>query len=235
MNSLPELLVVMPVFNEQESIERVLMEWMSALEAANTGFLLLVINDGSTDGTADVLAKLGIHFGDKLEVRSRGNLGHGQTCLEGYRIALERNIPFILQIDSDGQSSAVHFHEFWSLRNSYDVIYGKRQRSDGMRRVFASALLRLLLRLRAGVDCVDANVPYRLMNARACGFAIRKIPPSIDLANIAMAICLKRNPAIRHGAVRIAFPPRIGGEPSVPFSKFAIKALELGQQIKQLN
>ena len=80
MNSLPELLVVMPVFNEQESIERVLMEWMSTLEAANTGFLLLVINDGSTDGTADVLAKLGIHFGDKLEVRSRGNLGHGQTA-----------------------------------------------------------------------------------------------------------------------------------------------------------
>lgn len=225
----------MPVFNEQKAIDRVVREWVTALEAANASFSLLVINDGSTDGTAEVLAQLESHFGGKLEVRSRGNLGHGQTCLEGYRIALERDIPFILQVDSDGQSSPVHFHEFWALRHSYDVIYGIRQRHDGVRRIIASAILRLLLRLRVGVDCVDANVPYRLMNARACAFAIKKIPRSIDLANIAMAICLKRNPAIRHGAVRIAFPPRIGGEPSVPFSKFAIKALELGQQIKQLN
>ena len=76
------------------------------------------------------------------------------------------------------------------------------------------------------------------MGAFICGLATAIAAPLhsvFDLANIAMAICLKRNPAIRHGAVRIAFPPRIGGEPSVPFSKFAIKALELGQQIKQLN
>lgn len=225
----------MPVFNEEESIDRVIREWMTALEAANASFLLLVINDGSTDGTAELLAKLEIHFGGKLEVLSRGNLGHGRTCLEGYRIALERNIPFILQIDSDGQSAPGHFHEFWRLRNSYDVIYGKRQRSDGLRRVIASATLRMLLRFCEGVDCVDANVPYRLMNARACAFAIGKIPPSINLSNIAMAICLKRNPAIRHGAVRITFPPRIGGEPSVPFSKFAIKAIELVRQIRQLK
>jgi len=153
--------------------------------------------------------------------------------MEGYRLAIDRGIPFILQIDSDGQSAPFHFHEMWSLRNDYDVIYGKRERSDGLRRVIASKVLRYALLILAKVNCVDANVPYRLMNTRSCAFAIRRIPEQIFLANVALAVLLRKQGEIRHGEIPISFPPRVGGEPSVPFRKFATKAVELFMQLKK--
>jgi dolichol-phosphate mannosyltransferase len=229
----PDLMVVMPVYNEEASIEAVVREWMSALLESDARFIFLILNDGSTDQTAAILANLKSDYGDALEFICRSNKGHGQTCVEGYRIALERDIPYILQIDSDGQSAPVHFHEMWSLRDGYDVIYGKRDRADGFRRVIASKVLRGALRILARVDCVDANVPYRLMNTRACAFAIQRIPDQIFLANIALAVLLRKNTAIRHGELPIRFPPRVGGEPSVPFRKFAAKAIELFVQLNK--
>ncbi len=231
----PQLLVVMPVFTERESVARVILDWIPILQETAADFLLLAIDDGSTDDTADILTFLKSGVGDRLEIISRPNRGHGQTCLQGYRIAVERNIPFILQIDSDGQSDPRYFPDFWDIREHHDVIYGKRSRQDGSRRVIASFVLRTYLQLLAGVDCVDANVPYRLMDTTACAKSIATIPAEIDLANIALAVCLRRDSSIRHGTIPIGFPPRHGGESSVPFSKFATKASELFEQLKLLK
>ncbi|GAA5128497.1 glycosyltransferase family 2 protein [Luteolibacter yonseiensis] len=228
----PRLLVVMPVFNEQASVEEVVRSWMAVLDETVGDFTLLTINDGSTDGTEAKLQDLAARFAPRMELLSRPNRGHGQTCVQGYLIALERKIPHILQIDSDGQSSPDHFADFWVLRDRFDVIYGKRSRRDGFRRVLASQILRTSLKLLTRADCVDANVPYRLMTGSSCASAIRAIPPDFDLANVALSVLLRKMPAIRHGQVPIGFPPRLGGEPSVPFFKFATKARELFQQLR---
>lgn len=222
----------MPVFNEHCSISRVVHDWFAILDRSVDDFILLSINDGSTDDTETILGSLKSELGSRLEIISRPNRGHGQTCLQGYRIALERNIPHILQIDSDGQSDPVHFPEFWACRERFDVIYGKRSRHDGFRRIIASQILRISLRHFAKVDCVDANVPYRLMNTAACAPAILAIPAHFDLANVALAVALRKTPSVRHGQLPIGFPPRLGGEPSVPFLKFATKARELLQQLE---
>ena len=55
------------------------------------------------------------------------------------------------------------------------------------------------------------------------------------LANVALAALLVADSTIRHGAVPIRFLERFGGEPSVPFSKFAGKGLELVGQLKQIR
>lgn len=231
----PQLLVVLPIYNEQVSLRPVVQEWFTALSRHAPEFVLLAIDDGSKDDTKAILDVLAAEHGERLEIMSRPNRGHGQTCIEGYRIALDRRIPYILQIDSDGQSDPRHFPDFWKAREDHDVIYGKRSRQDGLRRILASGVLRLLLRLLTNVDCVDANVPYRLMNSPTCAGGIRSISPEFFLANIALAVALKRNPAIRHGKIDITFPARIGGEASVPFSKFAAKAIELFRQLKTLS
>jgi dolichol-phosphate mannosyltransferase len=233
--SSPELLIVMPVYNEEASVESVIREWFPELSRVACDFTFLAIDDGSKDSTLRVLRKLETEFGPQLEILSRENRGHGQSCLQGYRIAIERSILHILQIDSDGQSDPRHIHEFWNLRHDFDVIYGKRNRMDGLRRVVASRVLRWSLRLLAGADCIDANVPYRLMYSAACAPAIRSIPADFFLANVALAVRLRQTPGIRHGSVPIHFPPRRGGEPSVPFSKFAVKALQLFRQLKTLE
>jgi dolichol-phosphate mannosyltransferase len=234
-NAGPELLVVMPVYNEQASVRKVVLEWFQEIENWTERFLFLAINDGSTDGTEKILTRLRGQLGQRFEVINRENRGHGQTCLQGYRIAVERKIPHVFQIDSDGQCDPQYFFRFWRDREHFDVIYGKRRhREDGWRRTLASFVLKLTLLLFGRVYCVDANAPYRLMRTDILQDKLSKIPPGFFLANVALAILLKRDAAIRHGSVAIGFRERYGGEPLVRIGRFGEKAFELVAQLKRL-
>lgn len=232
----PELLIVMPVFNEQASLRKVVLEWFHEVENWTENFLFLVIDDGSNDQSLKILTRLQGNLGERLEIVSRGNLGHGQTCLQGYRLAIERNIPWIFQIDSDGQCDPQFFFRFWRDREKYDVIYGNRiHRDDGWRRVVASLVLRFTLLYFARVWCVDANVPYRLMKTSMVQRVIEKIPPDFFLANVGLAVLLRRDTFGRQGVVPIRFRERYGGEPSVQLSKFGMRAVELVQQLNRIR
>lgn len=234
--SAPELLIVMPVYNEQASVCKVVMEWFMELENWTENFVFLAINDGSKDGTLHILRRLREKLGPRLEIVDRENRGHGQSCIQGYKTAIERGVPYVLQIDSDGQCDPQFFFRFWRMRERFDVIYGKRKRrDDGIRRVIASMVLRSVLLSFCGVNCVDANVPYRLMKMSSCAAAIGKIPASFFLANVALAVLLRKTPGISQGVVNIRFRERYGGEPSVPFSRFATRAKELVNQCRSLQ
>lgn len=231
----PDLLIVMPAFNEEEAIAKVVGDWFYVLDQLVGNFLIWVVDDGSTDQTLDILLNMHETLGSRLEVYSRPNKGHGQSCIEGYRLASTRGIPFVLQVDSDGQCDPAYFRAFWDLRNQFDVIYGQRTREDGIRRIVASQFLRIMLASFFQVKCVDPNVPYRLMRTETCEVAFDHIPTDFFLANVALAYILRKDPQIRHGVVPIRFRERCGGEPSVPFSKFAVKARELFQQLRKLK
>ena len=225
----------MPVFNEQAAVGKVVREWFTALAAATPDFTFLTLNDGSTDGSLAALHALRAEFGPRLEIVDRPNRGHGQSCLQGYRIALERGVPFVFQIDSDGQCDPRFFAAFWQRRADFDALYGRRvRRDDGAARVVVSATERAFLLGLFGVNCVDANVPYRLLRTERLGPALARIPADFRLGNIALAVLLRKNPAIRHGSVPIHFRARDGGEPMVRLSGFAPKALELYRQLRAL-
>jgi len=232
----PELMIVLPVYNEQASVRKVLMEWFQEIENWTEDFVFTVIDDGSTDNTHRVLSRLREQLGPRLEIIRQENSGHGQSCLRGYRLAVERKIPFVFQIDSDGQCDPQYFFRFWRARHQYDVIYGHRlRRDDGWRRVVASLVLRWTLILFARVSCVDANVPYRLMRTEKLAPLLPKIGPDFFLANVALAVLFRRTPAVRHHAIPIRFRERYGGEPSVALGKFGAKAQELIRQIRSLG
>ena len=234
-HSQPKLLVVMPVYNEQAGVKKVILEWFQEIDNWTEDFIFLAINDGSVDETGKILTWLQKQLGKRLEVITRENRGHGQTCLQGYQVAIDRNIPYVFQIDSDGQCDSQYFFKFWRDRIKFDVIYGNRvRREDGWQRILASHILKLTLLLFGQVLCVDANTPYRLMLTGALKDKLPKIPSSFFLANVAMAVLLKRDTSIRHGCVPIVFGERYGGEPSVKIGRFLERALELISQLKQL-
>ncbi len=225
----------MPVYNEQASVAKAVLEWFREIERAVASFRFLVINDGSTDGTANILANLSGELGPRMEVFDRENRGHGQSCLQGYRIARERRIPFVFQIDSDGQCDPRYFAALWRERNRFDVVYGRRvRRDDGWRRVVASAVVRGFLLILFRVNCPDANVPYRLMRTAVLGPSLNRISKDFLLANIALAVLLKQSKGVSHGYVPIHFRDRYGGEPSVGLGKFGVKAAELYRQLRVL-
>ena len=230
-----QLLIVMPVYNEQASVRGVVEEWFRELEKWTPDFVFLAIDDGSTDNSAGVLRLLREQFGSRLEVLRQENRGHGQSCLRGYRVALDRDVPYVMQIDSDGQCDPRYFSRLWQMCTSCDVVYGNRtSRDDGWRRVLASLIVRAFLLVFFRVNCVDANVPYRIMRTPILGPILPCIAPDFVLANVALAVLLRKNPAIRQGSVPIGFRERSGGEPSVRLGRFADKAAELYRQLKSM-
>lgn len=230
----PELLVVMPAYNEQESVRKVVLEWFAEVECWTERFVFLAIDDGSRDGTRHVLQRLGDRLGTRFELLSHGNRGHGQSCLLGYRIACERGIPWVLQIDSDGQCDPASFHRFWRDRERHAVIYGYRWwRDDGFRRTIASVVLKLTLAAVCRTWCRDANVPYRLMQTAGLAAVLDTIPTDFMLANVALAVQLRRA-GWQEGCVPIRFRDRYAGTPSVRLGQFGGKARQLVEQLRGL-
>lgn len=231
----PELLVVMPVFNEEECLPSVLREWMGVLDRSSIDYRFLAIDDGSRDASAEILhAWKNGSAPHRFEFISQANRGHGATCMQGYRSACNAGVPWVFQIDSDGQCDPRFFFSLWEMRHEADVVYGvRRKRFDGWKRIAASVLLRFVVRISSGAWCVDANVPYRLMRTENLLPLLDSIPFGFDLANIALAVQLRRA-GWREAVVPIVFRCRAGGEPSVPLKRFARKAVELFFQLRSL-
>ncbi len=231
----PELLVVMPAYNEEAAIEPVLREWCDAVCAQQIRAEFLLIDDGSTDHTAERVQALQSELKLPVELLRQENRGHGQTCLRGYRTALERDVPWILQVDSDGQCDPGYFAALWGKRAQADVVYGVRvRRDDGSQRKLASLVLRGTLLAASGVNCPDANTPYRLMRTRSIAPGLQTIPPEFFLANVALAVQLRRQPGVTHDYLPIRFRARRGGTSSVPLRSFGFRALELVKQLRAL-
>jgi dolichol-phosphate mannosyltransferase len=160
MRAVPELTVVMPVYNEQDAIAGVVSDWTAALTALGIDFRLAVYDDGSRDGTEPVLGELAARE-PRVRVSRHANRGHGPTILRGYR---EAESPWIFQVDSDGEMAASHFAALWRAREEHDFLVGARQdRVSVPLRRLVSAGSRASVHLLLGRGLRDVNSPYRLM------------------------------------------------------------------------
>ncbi len=217
---MPELALVIPIYNESANIGALLAEWENALSAAGVDYRFIALNDGSTDNTAEVLATAARALGDRIEVINKTNSGHGRTCRFGYDHAIAAGYPWILQIDSDGQCDPVYFAAMWNARHDADCVFGLRvTRDDGLARALISRGVRLSTFLLTGRDLRDANVPYRLMRREVLERALRRVPPDFDIHNVALTLALKRDPAVRWHYEPIRFRDRQGGTNSINVPK----------------
>ncbi len=231
-NTPPELVLIVPVYNEEDAIAPVLSEWRAELArtVGNGRFLILVVDDGSTDATPSRLAGLAW---PELRVLRHTNRGHGQSCLAGYIEAARMGATYVFQIDSDGQCDPAGFARVWWLRESAAAIYGRRMsRDDGMARRVISRVLRASLKIARGTKLNDTNVPFRLYRARLAAAAARRVPADFSLANIAMALLMEREGFLE---VPIHFRDRIGGHPTVRLWGFVPKALRLHRDLFRLG
>jgi dolichol-phosphate mannosyltransferase len=93
-----EKLVVIPTYNEKENITNIL----HAIFNMNEGFHVLVIDDGSPDGTASIVKELQSKFPHQLFLEERkGKLGLGTAYIHGFKWAIEKNYQFIFEMDAD--------------------------------------------------------------------------------------------------------------------------------------
>lgn len=91
-------LVVIPTYNEKENVSNVL----HAILNIDEGFHVLVIDDGSPDGTAQIVKELQEKFAGRLFIRERkGKLGLGTAYINGFKWAIENGYHYIFEMDAD--------------------------------------------------------------------------------------------------------------------------------------
>lgn len=194
-----ELALVMPVYNEQACIVDVVSSWRDAFAELGIDFLMIVLNDGSTDGTAAVLEAFASD--ERIDVVNKPNSGHGPTILTGYRRAVTL-ADWVFQCDSDDEMKPTHFAELWSRRDSHDALFGVRKdREQSFARAIISTTSRMTVRLLYGRSVVDVNTPYRLIRASLLEQIVAQIPKDTFAPNIIIS------GALAYAGVRIGNRP----------------------------
>lgn len=213
-----KLYIIIPAYNEEENIERVVEEWYPIVEKYGNDSKMVVVDDGSKDSTYTKLRRLAKDKHSLIPL-SKQNGGHGSAILLGYRYALEGEADYIFQTDSDGQTSADDFAAFWEVRNEWDMIIGHRvHRQDGISRIVVTKTLKIVLRITLGVWITDANTPFRLMKKEALQKCLSVIPEEYNLPNVIITAALtKKGKKILY--IPITFKARQGGINSINMKK----------------
>ncbi len=185
-NNAPNLVIVMPAYNEAACIEKVARAWLSVASAYDG--ILLIVNDGSRDNTAEVLNAMA-RKEHRLKVVHQENAGHGKAVRNGYEQALRLGPEFVFQTDSDDQFNHEDFGKLWDARYEAPFILGYRQvRHDPLVRIVISRLNAVLLLVFFGAEIRDANVPFRLMQSRFLAGLLTLVPRGVFIPNIFLSI-----------------------------------------------
>jgi dolichol-phosphate mannosyltransferase len=113
-------LVVIPTYNEAESIGEIL----AGLKPLDCD--VLVIDDGSPDGTAQIARALGIEV-----IERAGKQGLGSAYRAGFTIALERGYTYVIQMDADGSHQIADLEKMMEWIGNADLLIGSRWVNDG--------------------------------------------------------------------------------------------------------
>ena len=166
-----ENLVIIPTYNEKENIEKII-RYVFNLPMA---FDILVVEDNSPDGTADIVKRLMQEFPDRLFIEERkGKLGLGTAYIHGFKWALERDYQYVTEMDADfshNPDDLIRLHD--ACANGADLAVGSRYKCGvnvvnwPMGRVlmsyYASAYVRFVTRMKvrdttAGFVCYTRKV-----------------------------------------------------------------------------
>jgi Glycosyl transferase family 2 len=155
------LSVVLPTYNEEQVIASTVEQVTRELANLTRDFEVIVVNDGSTDGTGAVLSarqKLDKHMRVLTHTR---NQGYGATLADGFAAAT-KVLTFFM--DSDGQFDIRELKRFLSLIDEYDAVIGYRvKRQDSWMRKLNAWGWKLVVRLALGVRVRDIDCAFKLL------------------------------------------------------------------------
>ncbi len=177
-----ENLIIVPTYNEIANIA-IMIETLMALDGG--AYNLLIIDDGSPDGTAQVVQEKSREYEGRLFLLEReGKLGLGSAYLMGFRWALKHGYEYIFEMDCDFSHNPNDLKRLRDAANSADVVVGSRYiqgvnvvnwpMSRLLLSYFASMYVRIVTRMKV-MDATAGFVCYR-----------RKVLETIDLNRVEM-------------------------------------------------
>jgi glycosyltransferase involved in cell wall biosynthesis len=154
--------VVLPAYNEEEIIAGTVETALDALYAWGMDFEILVVNDGSTDKTGEIVAALVDAHPSVRLITHASNQGYGSSLVSGFTAATKELVFFM---DSDGQFDIQDLQEFFPLIDTYDAVIGYRiDRQDSWMRKLNAWGWKQLIGLVLGVHVRDVDCAFKLLH-----------------------------------------------------------------------
>jgi len=178
--SRPGMTVFFPALNDQDSIAVVVGKAFDVLPLLTDDYEVIVVNDGSRDGTADVLDTLQRRYARLRVIHHERNRGYGGALQTGFANASK---DLIFYTDGDGQYDVKELVKLVPLMvDGVDVVNGfKIKRSDNMRRIVLGEIYKFLARQMFALPIRDVDCDFRLMRRNAI--------QEIDLTSHSGVVC----------------------------------------------
>ena len=174
-------IVIIPTYNERENIENIIR----AVFALEKVFHILIIEDGSPDGTASIVKTLQQEFPERLfMIERKGKLGLGTAYIAGFKWSLEHNYEYIFEMDADFSHNPADLPRLYKAcaEEGADVAIGSRYISGvnvvnwPMGRVLMSYFASKYVRLITGIPVQDTTAGFKCYR--------RRVLETIDLDGI---------------------------------------------------
>lgn len=171
-------IVIIPTYNEKENIENIIR----AVFGLEKVFHILVVEDNSPDGTADIVRRMQKEFPERLfMIERKGKLGLGTAYIAGFRWAIEKKYDYIFEMDADFSHDPNDLPRLYNAcaKDGYDVAIGSRYVSGvnvvnwPMGRVLMSYYASKYVRIVTGVPIHDTTAGFKCYR--------RKVLETIDL------------------------------------------------------
>jgi dolichol-phosphate mannosyltransferase len=164
-----DIVVVVPTYNEKENLPT-----LAAGILAHPGFRLLVVDDGSPDGTGALADDLARTHPGRIEVMHRnGPRGLGRSYIDGLKHALESGAELIFQMDADLSHNPEHLPAIADAASKFDVVIGSRYLTGvsvvnwPLHRIFLSAFANRYVRAVTRISVSDCTSGFRCWRREA--------------------------------------------------------------------
>lgn len=163
-------IVIIPTYNEKENIEKIIRKVFSLQQS----FDILVVEDNSPDGTAQIVKNLMLEFPEKLFIEERkGKLGLGTAYIHGFRWALQKGYSFVFEMDADFSHNPEDLSRLYDACASKggDVAIGSRYIKGvnvvnwPMGRVLMSYFASIYVRFITGMQIMDTTAGFKCYRA----------------------------------------------------------------------
>lgn len=210
-------LIIIPTYNEIENVEKMTRKVMSL----EKDFHILFVDDGSPDGTSDVIKEMMDEFPGRLNIEEReGKLGLGKAYIHGFRWSFKNNYEYIFEMDCDFSHNPEDLLRLYAAcaQGGADVSIGSRYCRGGkvknwpLNRVLMSYFASVYVRLILWINIKDTTAGFKCYRKSV----LEKINlDGVTFKGYAFQICMKYA-AVRHGfkitEVPITFVDRLYGE-----------------------
>lgn len=213
----PEVTVIIPVYNEEVGIKKLLDKIIEL--KLNEVYEILVINDGSSDNSLEVIKKYPVKV-----YSHNANKGYGATLKTGIRKAHGEKI---IILDSDGQHDPSEIPHFASLLDEYEMVIGTRDIDSFQVRTrqIGKRLIRWIGEYMVDQKLPDYNSGYRGFNKELIKGMLHIMPNGFSFSTTSTLAFLKEGYSI--GTIPIRVRERVGRSSNVKFFRDGAKTLML--------